>query len=107
MKIGDKLSKFLVKKHFIKDFNIFLLSIFRADGKLEHFTISINGDFFTMSNEITYPREEASRIERKLHISKLEQMLLSSLRSLKIYDYKRLFLAQGEGSIWLDLYEKD
>ena len=108
MRIGDKMTKFLTEKHFIKDFKVLDLQLDRKDGKVEDFLIAVEKgfDFFTMEASIIYPQEEAKQHSEKVHISKLNNVLEATFRSLRKKDFKRIKVIQGEGSIWIDLQEK-
>lgn len=106
MRIGKRAAEFLVEEKFLKDFNLFSLSIFRTDGKLESFTIAVNGEFFKMRGQLWENGKLKQSYESDdINISRLKETLTKALSGTEI-EYKRICLSQAEKTIFLDLWQK-
>lgn len=103
MKITKKTAEFIAGQNF----KLFMLSIFRADGKVEQPTISIKGDWFTFSNELwSESKPIGTRYEISYPIHELKRVLTTSFNDLKNKDYKRITFGEGENCVFMDIWEK-
>ena len=102
MRTGKRTAEFIAGQKF----NLFMLSIFRADGKVEQPTISIKGDWFTFSNELwSMGKPFGTRQEKLYHVQDLKKVLASIFNDLR-KDYKRITFSEGENCVFVDLWEK-
>lgn len=102
MKITKKTAEFIAGQNF----KLFMLSIFRADGKVEQPTISIKGNYFTFSNELwSESKPFGTRQEKLYHTQDLKKVLASIFNDLR-KDYKRITFSEGENCVFVDLWEK-
>lgn len=102
MKITKKTGEYLAGQKF----NLFMLSIFRADGKVEQPTISIKGNYFTFSNELwSESKPVGTRYEIQYPVHELKRVLESIFNDLK-KDYERISFSEGENTIFMDIWEK-
>ena len=102
MRLGKRTAEFIAGQKF----NLFILSIFRADGKVEQPTISINKDSFTFSNELWSENKPiGTRQEKLYHTQDLKKILASIFNDLR-KDYKRITFSEGENCVFMDIWEK-
>ena len=106
MRIGKRAAEFLVEEKFLKDFNLFSLSIFRTDGKLESFTLARKAfnEGFDMRGEIVYPVSEYKKYETVIDENRVKDILKSALDLGR--EFKRISISQAEKVVFMDLWEK-
>ncbi len=102
MKVGKKLGEFFSKK----DFNLFSVSLFRADGKLETPTITKKDNYFIFRNEIWENNKRVLSAEISFTPNQIKDCILSIFRDLGKKEYKRLCLSQADGIVFVDLWAK-
>lgn len=106
MRIGKRTAEFLVNKKILKNFDLFNLSVLRADGKLESFTLSRKAfnEGFDMRGEIVYPVSEYKKYETVIDENRVKDILKSALDLGR--EFKRISISQAEKIVFMDLWEK-
>lgn len=102
MIIGKKIGKYFSEK----DFNLLLVSLFRADGKLETPTISKKDNCFVFRNQLFEKGKRTLKREIQLSTDKLKECVISIFEDLEKKECKRICLSQANGIIFMDLYER-